>query len=364
VWELQRIYQAPSSWIIQHGVQEDGSLYMATRIDPLFLALPLLERGRGRTAESEGRFMQLDQLLPKADFPAALLGGNANGAAAATTDSGSPAAVSVVGGRVGRASVYDVCDKRDGWNEPVVRLSDAKVVAWLRRKVARLVHQMKTVPSLKHLFSPAELAETAEQTAEKLAARGVPVPAPSAANGTATPAPVDGSSSASAASAASASAAAASSAAPAAAVAASEAASSCSSAAPAAALSSSSSSSPSPSPPSSSLKQALQFLSEYITPALLASLLSSYALTPEDVFERRRAAAAAAAKSYEVGKISGDIDTSRPAGTLPASLTSGDKRKSGPEKSLSSAAKKLASAAKGTKSLSSFFAAAPKKPSA
>lgn len=46
IWEINRVYQPPSSWIMQHEIQEDGSFYMCTPIDPLFLALPLLERGR------------------------------------------------------------------------------------------------------------------------------------------------------------------------------------------------------------------------------------------------------------------------------------------------------------------------------
>jgi len=48
IWELQRVYQPPSSWIMGHDIQEDGSFYLATIIDPLFLVLPLLDKGRNK----------------------------------------------------------------------------------------------------------------------------------------------------------------------------------------------------------------------------------------------------------------------------------------------------------------------------
>ena len=31
-----------------HDIQEDGSFYLATIIDPLFLVLPLLDKGRNK----------------------------------------------------------------------------------------------------------------------------------------------------------------------------------------------------------------------------------------------------------------------------------------------------------------------------
>ena len=220
-----------------------------------------------QTADREGNFMQLDQLLPKAEFPVALLSGG--------------------GGRVGAsASAHTLCDVRDGWNDKVLRLSDEKVVAWLRKKATRMVHSFKSVVALKHLYSDAERASPPEPE---------PTPATAAAAGAVAPAPdapeekkEAGSDAAAGDSTAAAT--------PAAATAAS---------APAAAAA------------SASLKQSLAFLSEYLPPRFFLLLLSSYSLSTEDVFEKKRAAARWGAEAG--GRISGDIDTSRPAGAPPTS---------------------------------------------
>lgn len=46
-----RISAKPSSWFIGDYVQEDGTFYLATPMDPLFLALPALEKGRNAVRE-------------------------------------------------------------------------------------------------------------------------------------------------------------------------------------------------------------------------------------------------------------------------------------------------------------------------
>jgi len=215
-----------------------------------------------QTADREGNFMQLDQLLPKAEFPVALLSGG--------------------GGRVGAsASAHTLCDVRDGWNDKVLRLSDEKVVAWLRKKATRMVHSFKSVVALKHLYSDAERASPPEPEPTPASAAAAVAPAPDAAE--------EKKEAGSDAAAADTTAAATPAAAP----------------APAAAAA------------SASLKQSLAFLSEYLPPRFFLLLLASYSLTMEDVFEKKRAAARWGAEAG--GRISGDIDTSRPAGAPPTS---------------------------------------------
>jgi hypothetical protein len=269
-----------------------------------------------QTAESEGSFMQLDQLLSKSEFPTALLGPN---------------------GAIGAASAYTLCDKRDGWNEPVVRLSDDKVLAWLRAKVERMRHEFKKVPSLAHHYSPAEREETPEQEKERLGQQRREREEAEAKSKADSEDAMEEKKEGDSADAAASSSAAAISPSPA----------------------TSSTSSTDRAPASSSLKMSLQFLSSYVTPGTFLRLLASYSLAYDDVFEKKRAAAAARAwESTGSGKISGDVDIARGSSSSAAANSDDKKRKA---EKISVTAKKLATAAKGTKSLASFFGAAPKK---
>lgn len=257
--------------------------------------------------------MQLDQLLSKSDFPTALLG---------------------PGGRIGSvSSASTLCDQRDGWNEPVVRLSDAKVLTWLRQKVERMRHALKKVPSLQHHYSKAEREESPEQEQARLAQQAnerAEAESKAKAEADATEEKTTGDSTAV------------------------DAVASPSPSTPAAGVSRSPSG-----VASSALKMSLQFLSAYLTPATFLTLLASYDLALDDVFERKRPAA----RNWEGGasgggKITGDVEIARGSAT---NSSAADDKKRKPEK-VSQAAKKLATAAKGTKSLASFFGAPVKKP--
>jgi hypothetical protein len=58
--EIQRVLQEPTSWFIGQSVESDGALHVATRIDPLYLALPLLYRARNQV----GSFSFATTILP------------------------------------------------------------------------------------------------------------------------------------------------------------------------------------------------------------------------------------------------------------------------------------------------------------
>ena len=223
--------------------------------------------------------MQLDQLLSKSEFPSALVGSLAGSVRA------------------------HLCDEREGWNEPVLRLSDAKVVEWLRKKVARMTEQFKQIKALKHLYSDAERAGTAITTPAPVAAAAATAAetetkeeekkddsASAPTDGTAAAA-VDSSSSSSSAAAASSS-------------------STATAAAAAAAT-------PTVVVPSASLKQSLSLLSEYLPAHFFVLLLASYGLGLDDVAEKKRAPPKSWEAASGAAKISGDIDTSRPAGLPP-----------------------------------------------
>lgn len=110
VFELQRLHRRPSSWLVGGAVEHDGSLYVATPVDPLFLALPFLAR-------ASGGFSPLAQVLAAGGHPQA----------------------QALAACAGLASQLDaVCDKKAGWDDPVYRLCEAKLLVWLRAKTEQV----------------------------------------------------------------------------------------------------------------------------------------------------------------------------------------------------------------------------------
>jgi len=68
VFELMKFNDDYRSWFINDTVQKDGSLTFITPIDPLFLALPFIEK-----AAEQGNFTTLDNILVEPDYSPALL---------------------------------------------------------------------------------------------------------------------------------------------------------------------------------------------------------------------------------------------------------------------------------------------------
>ena len=114
----------PASWFVGERVVQDGGIHLATRIDPLFLALPLLERN-ART-----NFSPLDQILASPEFPHSI---KLRATAALRPCNTAP----------GGAEKAQLCHLADvslamGEDMPLYRLNEAKATAWLRRKAERL----------------------------------------------------------------------------------------------------------------------------------------------------------------------------------------------------------------------------------
>lgn len=112
----------PHTWLIAGAerVQREGAFFLASPLDPLFLLLPHLKQLRGGTNEEradghKGYFRPLGDLVSGAPDEAAL----------------ETVVLSI-------PSIADrlraVCDVKDGYDEPMIRLNDAKVLAWLTRK--------------------------------------------------------------------------------------------------------------------------------------------------------------------------------------------------------------------------------------
>ncbi|KAF9216531.1 Ribonuclease H2 subunit B [Podila verticillata] len=51
------------SWFVGETIQSDGTLYMITPLDPIFMFIPILEIVRQQTSGSAGRFMVVDDIF-------------------------------------------------------------------------------------------------------------------------------------------------------------------------------------------------------------------------------------------------------------------------------------------------------------
>jgi len=116
ILEVQSVACDPSSWFIGNSVEADGTLYAATRIDALFLALPLLQTSRNKSAEHEGYFVEPSQILNSKSFPSSV--------------------------SIPDHQWQKICDKKDGWDGPVYRLNDDKLTQWLRYKVEKVAQSL------------------------------------------------------------------------------------------------------------------------------------------------------------------------------------------------------------------------------
>ncbi len=135
-----------ASWLLEHdAVLHDGSLYLATPIDPLFLVLPQLDVARAASAEHRGFFKPFSHTFAS---ESAALEGELLQLPLFVTE-----------------QLSCICDVKDHEHEPIVRLNDDKVRSWLRRKTARLVA---------HLRGTADEAEAASAATDASAAQFAP----------------------------------------------------------------------------------------------------------------------------------------------------------------------------------------------
>eukprot|EP01116_Phalansterium_solitarium_P017980 TRINITY_DN4589_c0_g1_i1.p1 TRINITY_DN4589_c0_g1~~TRINITY_DN4589_c0_g1_i1.p1 ORF type:complete len:305 (+),score=68.22 TRINITY_DN4589_c0_g1_i1:50-964(+) len=122
ILEIQRLIEEPASWFVGDSVQSDGSLYLATPVDPMFLMIPLLEASRKKTDSHAGVFCALDQVFPD------------------TAHTGFAHLHTIAKDASEQLSL--LCDLNDKMDEPFYRLNDDKVLRWLRCKVDRLATRL------------------------------------------------------------------------------------------------------------------------------------------------------------------------------------------------------------------------------
>ncbi|KAK9142124.1 hypothetical protein Syun_011524 [Stephania yunnanensis] len=113
--ELHWLKQSYGSWFVGDYVCEDGRLYTATPVDPVFILLPIFEEARMKKDGDQGKFRQLDEIMFIDGYP------------------GYQHLLSIA-----EESMQVVCEMKEIGSLKFFRLDDSKMLAWLCRKVEQL----------------------------------------------------------------------------------------------------------------------------------------------------------------------------------------------------------------------------------
>uniref|UniRef100_A0A0V0HWT5 Ribonuclease H2 subunit B n=1 Tax=Solanum chacoense TaxID=4108 RepID=A0A0V0HWT5_SOLCH len=120
--ELHWFKQSYGSWFLGDYVCEDGRLYTATPVDPVFVLLPIFEEARMKKNDDPGKFRQVDEIIYVVGYP----------------------------GYQHLSSIAEncmqvVCDVKDVGMTKFFRLNDEKVLKWLCLKVIQLKKTLLTL---------------------------------------------------------------------------------------------------------------------------------------------------------------------------------------------------------------------------
>jgi hypothetical protein len=109
IFEIQRFKRIPSSYFINEEVKDDGSMFVTTQVDPLFMILRRLDQCRNRKSDSDnGVFVSNSEIFSDKNY--------------------SPLLNSIT-------QIDLICDEKKLDDVLYYRLSDLKLINWLRRKV-------------------------------------------------------------------------------------------------------------------------------------------------------------------------------------------------------------------------------------
>ncbi|XP_065887767.1 ribonuclease H2 subunit B-like [Dysidea avara] len=114
ICEIIKYSEDPHSWFIGDTVQKDGSLYMCTPVDPLFLLLPYLMKS------GKGHYVLLNQMLEDPDYPH----------------------VSKLESYIDDSQLANICDITTSsvvTAGTLYRFNEEKTMKWLQKKIERLV---------------------------------------------------------------------------------------------------------------------------------------------------------------------------------------------------------------------------------
>ncbi|KAK9265672.1 hypothetical protein L1049_001682 [Liquidambar formosana] len=120
--ELHWFKRSYGSWFLGDYVCEDGCLYIATPVDPVFIMLPIFEEARMKKGDDPGKFRQLDEILFINGYP------------------GYQHLLSIA-----ENAMQIVCEIKVIGSSKFFRLDDLKVIAWLYYKVLQLKQALLTL---------------------------------------------------------------------------------------------------------------------------------------------------------------------------------------------------------------------------
>ncbi|KAG0221491.1 Ribonuclease H2 subunit B [Mortierella sp. GBA43] len=139
LYEMQMVdSEGLRSWFVGDTIQSDGALYMITPVDPIFMCIPILDKIRQRTDESEGRFLALQDMFESDQYTSLR--------------------------RLTQLDKLDqhlalICEVRESTlagTGKSFRLDDQRVLTWLQRKVQVLVDQFLSIPALSNSIAYTE----------------------------------------------------------------------------------------------------------------------------------------------------------------------------------------------------------------
>ncbi|KAI3717621.1 hypothetical protein L1987_69353 [Smallanthus sonchifolius] len=113
--ELNWFKQSYGSWFMGDYICEDGGLYAATPVDPVFILLPMFDEARMKKGDDPGKFRQLDEIIYLHDYPGYLYLST-----------------------IAEKCMEIVCDCKEIGSTKFFRLNDSKVSAWMFCKVQQL----------------------------------------------------------------------------------------------------------------------------------------------------------------------------------------------------------------------------------
>lgn len=117
--ELNWFKQSYGSWLMGDYICENGGLYAATPIDPVFILLTMFDLARMKNGDDPGMFRPLDEIIYRYDYP------------------GYRYLVTIA-----ERSMEAVCDCKEIGSTKFFRLNDSKVLAWLYCKVKQLTQTL------------------------------------------------------------------------------------------------------------------------------------------------------------------------------------------------------------------------------
>ncbi|XP_024005660.1 ribonuclease H2 subunit B isoform X2 [Eutrema salsugineum] len=132
--EIQWFKQSYGSWFLGDYISQDGSLYMATPVDPVFILLPIFDKARMKKGEDPGKFRQLDEILYVEGY------------------SGYQHLLALA-----EKCMEIVCQTQEVGSMKFYRLDNSKVLAWLSFKVCCL---KKTLPELDKNYAAQDEQQT------------------------------------------------------------------------------------------------------------------------------------------------------------------------------------------------------------